>query len=377
MESVASRLAAAQRFGAILFCVGFLVVGVTLFLAPSHAFPSYLMGFLFWMGLTLGCFPVLMIYHLVGGIWAVPIRKFLEAGISTLPVMAVLLVPLLFGFGYLYRWIHPVDLRTAEVLERKEIYLNMPAWLIRTALFFCVWGAQAFLLLRWSRRQLESSDPRPTLALRKISAPGLIVFGLTTSFAVVDWVMSLEPDWYSSIFPLIIIMGQILSALALSIVLARTLLFGADEATPDQLNQLGDLLLTFVMLWAYMTISQIIIIYAGNLPNEITWYLHRMRGGWLSLSWVVALFAFGVPFFLLLFRHLKRAPTWLSGIAGGLLVMHAVCVFWYVAPSFRSSISFDWLDPFAFIGVGGAWVLVFSRQLSHNLRLSTISGQSA
>jgi hypothetical protein len=377
MESAASRLAMAQRFGAISFSAGFVVVVASLLLAPAHTFPSYLMSFLFWLGLTLGCFPVLMISHLVGGIWAIPIRRFLEAGIGTLPAMAALLIPLLFGFSYIFPWTHPVDLGTAEVLERKEIYLNLPFLVIRTFLFFCIWGALAFYLLRWSRRQRERSEPAPTLILRKISAPGLVVFGLATSFAVVDWIMSLEPDWYSSIFPLIVIIDQIVTALALSIILARALLLGPNEASADQLNQLGDLLLAFLMLWAYMSMAEILIIYAGNLPHEINWYLHRMRGGWLPVSWVLAGLTFGLPFFLLLFRQLKRHSGWLSGIAVWLLVMYAVCVFWYVAPTFRASISLDWPDPFTFLGIGGAWVLVFSRQLIRSLTSFGGSGSPA
>jgi hypothetical protein len=377
IESASSRLAIAQRFGAISFCAGFVVVVVSLFLAPAHTFPSYLMSFLFWLGLTLGCFPVLMIAHLVGGIWTIPIRKFLEAGVSTLPAMAALLIPLLFGFSYIFRWTQPVDLRTAEVLERKEIYLNLPFLVARTGLFFCIWGTLGFFLLRWSKRQMEQSDPGPMLVLRKISAPGLVVFSLVTSFQIVDWVMSLEPDWYSSIFPLIVIVEQVVSALALSIILARTLLLGPNQASADQFNQLGDLLLAFLMLWAYFSMAEILIIYAGNLPHEINWYLHRMRGGWLSVSWVLAGLTFGLPFFLLLFRQLKRAPGWLSGIAVWLLVMYAVCVFWYVAPTFRSSISLDWPDPFTFLGIGGAWILVFSRQLIRSLGMIGVSGEAA
>jgi hypothetical protein len=377
IESASSRLAIAQRFGAISFCAGFVVVVVSLFLAPAHTFPSYLMSFLFWLGLTLGCFPVLMISHLVGGIWTDPIRKFLEAGISTLPVMAALLIPLFFGFSYIFRWTQPVDLRTAEVLERKEIYLNLPFLVGRTCLFFCIWGALGFFLLRWSRRQIDQSQPGPTLVLRRISAPGLVVFSLATSFAIVDWIMSLEPDWYSSIFPLIVIVEQVVSALALSIILARALLLGSNQASADQLNQLGDLLLAFLMLWAYFSMAEILIIYAGNLPHEINWYLHRMRGGWLPVSWVLAGLTFGLPFFLLLFRQLKRAPKWLSGIAVWLLVMYAVCVFWYVAPTFRASISLDWPDPFTFLGIGGAWVLVFSRQLIRGLRTIGVSREPA
>jgi hypothetical protein len=377
MESASSRLAIAQRFGAVSFCIGFVVVVASFFLAPAHTFPSYLMSFLFWLGLTLGCFPVLMLSHLVGGIWTIPIRKFLEAGIGTLPAMTALLVPLFFGFSYIFRWTQPVDLRTAEVLERKEIYLNLPFLVARTCLFFCIWGVLGFFLLRWSRRQLEQSEPGLTLVLRKISAPGLVVFSLVTSFAIVDWVMSLEPDWYSSIFPMIVIIEQVVSALALSIILSRALLLGPNRASADQLGQLGDLLLAFLMLWAYMSMAEILIIYAGNLPHEINWYLHRMRGGWLAVSWVLAGLTFGLPFFLLLFRQLKRAPGWLSGIAVWLLVMYAVCVFWYVAPTFRASISLDWPDPFTFLGIGGAWILVFSRQLIRSLRSIGVSGQSA
>ncbi|MBV8275248.1 MAG: hypothetical protein JO170_08335, partial [Verrucomicrobia bacterium] len=299
MESASSRLAIAQRFGAISFCAGFVVVVVSLFLAPAHTFPSYLMSFIFWLGLTLGCFPVLMLSHLVGGIWTTPIRKFLEAGISTLPAMATLLIPLFFGFSYIFRWTQPVDLRTAELLERKEIYLNLPFLVARTCLFFCILGALAFFLLRWSKRQRESSEPKPTLVLRRISAPGLVVFALVTSFAMVDWVMSLEPDWYSSIFPMIVIVDQVVSALALSIILARVLVLGPNQASAGQLNQLGDLLLAFLMLWAYFSMAEILIIYAGNLPHEINWYLHRMRGGWLPVSWILAGLTFGLPFFLL------------------------------------------------------------------------------
>jgi hypothetical protein len=363
MEVSTARLAAARRLGLILFIVGFLVILTGIFFAPSRTFPSYLMGFLFWMGLTLGCFPVLMIFHLVGGGWGTPIRRFLEAGMSTLPLMALLLIPLLFGLGSLYRWAQPAALAADPTLQRKEIYLNLPGFLLRMVIFFTVWGILAGLLLRWSRRQINPDDPGPTIALRRISGPGLVFFGLATSFAYVDWVVALEPDWYSSIFPLIILMGQVLSAFAFSIVLSRTIDSGRSM-TAEQFNQLGNLLLTFVMLWAYMSFAQIIIIYAGNLPHEIIWYLHRMRGGWLIVSWVLALFAFGLPFFLLLFRRIKQSPAWLYGMAVGLLVVQAICIFWYVAPSFRPSISIDWIDPFSFLGVGGGWVAALSYRLA-------------
>jgi hypothetical protein len=358
-----TRLATVQRLGLVLFAAGFAVMAAALFFAPGRIFPSYLMGFLFWMGLTLGCFPVLMIYHLVGGVWGTPLRKFLEAGISTLPLMAALLVPLIFGLKYLYKWAQPAALAADPLLQRKEIYLNLPGFLCRMIVFLVVWWVLAALLLRWSRRQANANDRDAVVALRKISAPGLVLFGLVTSFAYVDWVMALEPDWYSSVFPVIILTGQILAALALSIVLASST-EAKETITAEQLNQLGNLLLAFVMLWAYMSFAQIIIIYAGNLPHEIGWYLHRMRGGWLIVSWVLALFAFGIPFSLLLFRRIKRSMKRLRGLAIGLLLVQAVCIFWYVAPSFRPAISIDWVDPFPFLGVGGAWIAAFIYHLN-------------
>ena len=359
-----NRLATVQRLGLILFAAGFVVTAIGLFFAPARIFPSYLMGFLFWMGLTLGCFPVLMIYHLVGGTWGVPLRKFLEAGISTLPLMAALLVPLIFGLSHLYQWARPASMTADPILQCKEIYLNFPGFLLRMIIFFAVWGVLAMLLLRWSRPESNRNDPASVIALRKISGPGLAFFGLATSFAYVDLVMALEPDWYSSIFPVIILMGQILAALAFAIIMSSAT--GSNQpVTLEQSNQLGDLLLAFVMLWAYMSFAQIIIIYAGNLPHEILWYLHRMRGGWLIVSWMLALFAFAVPFFLLLFRQVKRSPAWLSRLAAGLLVVQAICVFWYVAPSFRPTIFVDWIDPFSFLGVGGAWIAVVTYRLIH------------
>jgi hypothetical protein len=186
--------------------------------------------------------------------------------------------------------------------------------------------------------------------------------------------MALEADWYSSIFPVIILLGQILAALAFAIIMS-SVTAASQPVTPEQRNQLGDLLLAFVMLWAYLTFAQIIIIYAGNLPHEIVWYLHRMRGGWLIVSWVLGLLAFTFPFFLLLFRRVKGSPTWLPRLAATLLIGQMICVFWYVAPSFRATIFIDWIDPFSFLGVGGAWIAVVTYRLAHpSLRQSSKEG---
>jgi hypothetical protein len=364
MNDIRSQIHRWQKISLPLVVFGFILLVVSACLWPGRFFPSYLMAFLFWIGLTLGSFPVLMIHYLVGGSWGTPLRRFLEAALSTLPLMTVLLVPLFFGLNYLYAWTRAEEVARSTILQHKEIYLNEPALVVRMIVIFALWLLLAFPLLRWSRRQDSARNLEPTIRLRTLSGPGLVIYTLATTFAYIDWVMALEPDWYSSIFPVIIIVGQTLSALALGILLSISSRRSVpDFVTSEQLNQLGDLLLSFVVLWAYVSFAQLLIIYAGNLPHEIVWYLHRMRGGWLWIGVGLVACQFAAPFVLLLFRQIKRRGRILGWIAGGLFVMQGVCVFWYVAPTFRPAVSVDWLDPVTFVEVGAAWFLVFSRRL--------------
>ncbi len=359
------RTEAILRLAVPVALVGLGVEVIAGILWPARLFPSYLMVFLFWMGITLGCFPVLMIHHLVGGKWGYSLRRFLEAGLGTLPLMAVLCIPIFFGFRQLYPWARPEVIETHDALRARLSYLNGPGVIIRSILFFVVWFILAYLLVHWSRRQDKGDGVRPLILLRTLSGPGLVAFTLATTFAYVDWVMALEPDWFSSIFPVLVMMGQILSALSLGLVLFTVFQSRFPGLnTPDQFNNLGSLLFAFVLMWAYMAVTQLIIIYAGNLPHEIVWYLHRTRHGWARVAIIVAVLQFVVPFALLLFRGFKRNPKLLAGLGLLIFLLQAISTFWYVAPSFRPSVKIDWLDPIGFVAVGSAWLAIFGLQLN-------------
>src|SRR5436190_15588240 len=296
-------------------------------------FISYLFAFLFWLGVALGCSGFLMIHHLTAGRWGYPIRRFLEAAIGTLPLLAVLFVPILFGLAQLYPWAAPAHLTTDKVLQHKHVYENAPLFVLRAFVNFAIWTGMARLLTKWSVEQDATASVEPTKKLRKLSGPGLVIYPLTVTFACVDWVMSMEADWYSTIFPLLMCVGQMLSALALIIILVgwlgpRTALH--EIIGKESFHHLGNILLTFTMMWAYLAYSQLIVIWSGDLPHEITWYLHRIADGWRWIGIVLLLFHFFGPFFLLLFRQTKRNPQTLIAIAAVIFGTHIVDVWWLV-----------------------------------------------
>jgi len=334
---------------------------------PGQLFRSYLVAYLFWIGIPLGSIAILMLHHLVGGAWGFVIRRLLESAMGTLPVMVVLFLPLLFGMRDLYPWARPEEVANSEILRHKALYLNVPFFVIRAGVYFAVWIGLAFLLNKWSLDQERTTDNTPTRRLQILSGPGLVVYGLTMTFASVDWVMSIEPEWFSTIFGISLIVGQALAGLAFAIPVAVLLADReplADVVIPAHLNDLGNLLLAFVMLWAYMAFSQFLIIWSGNLPEEIPWYVHRMRGGWSGIAVLVLLFYFAVPFLLLLSRGTKRRARILSAVAGAILLMRLVDLFWTVAPTFHpEGLRLHWLDLMAPIGVGGIWTGVFAWQL--------------
>jgi hypothetical protein len=326
-------------------------------------FASYLFAYLFWLGLVLGCLSVVMLHHLTGGRWGFPIRRFLEAAIATLPLMLVLFVPLLFGLHDLYAWARPEEIVASKILQHKHVYLNPPAFTARAGFFLVLWIVMASLLNKWSFQQDTTPDPAPTRRLRTLSGPGIVVYPITATFAYVDWVMSLEPDWYSTMFFVIILAGQVLSALAFMIMLLAWL--GRHEplagvVTPTHFHHLGNLLLAFVMFWAYVAFGQLLIIWSGNLPYEIVWYLHRSAGGWKWIVVFLALFHFFIPFCVLLSRRTKIRVAALTIVAAAVFGAHAVDVFWLVAPSFHpAGFALHWMDFAALVGVGGIWIAAF------------------
>jgi hypothetical protein len=346
------------RYGSAIVAVALLAMIAGFIFSPKYSYPSYLAGFLFWIGLTLGCLPLLMMHHLTGGEWGFPLRPFFRAGLATLPLMALLVIPLFIGLRYLYPWAGLPSPGVTEVLRQRAIYLNTPAIIIRAIISFAVWLGLAWLLV-WRPIPLHLRPGEIRSRLQLTSGLGLVVFSVVTSFALVDWLMAIEPTWYSSIFPAIVLNGQVLGALALGLLLSLPT-FRVRPDDSETLNHIANLLFAFVLMWGYLSISQLIIIYAGDLPHEISWYLHRTRGGWLSLALFLVVFQFTLPFVLLLFRGIKKSRKMLAAITITQLAVQAVAMFWYTMPAYRHSLRITWTDPIAFLGIGVAWIIVFS-----------------
>ncbi|HTX52909.1 MAG TPA: hypothetical protein VMD08_05835 [Candidatus Baltobacteraceae bacterium] len=337
------------------------------FVNPAQFFQSYLEGYLFWIGVSLGCLGILMLYYLVGGSWGVPALRLLEAGARTLPLMALLFLPFAAGMHHLYPWARPEDVAAHRLIREKQLYLNLPGFWIRTGAYFAIWLTLTGFLTRWSLAQDRRADVSLAIREKVLSAPGLILYGLTMTFAAIDWAMSLEPEWYSTIFGMLLIAAQGLQAMTFVILVAALLVrFGplVEAGTVSRFKDLGNLTLAFLMLWMYMAFSQLLIVWAENLNEEIPYYLHRIAGGWDVLALLIFGLQFALPFFLLLFRAVKCSIRVLPVIAGWILMMNYAYVFWMVAPTFHpAGFSVHWMDLAAPIGIGGVWIGLFLRLL--------------
>ena len=358
--SLRETLGRAQRTVLLAGLVGLAASIYGAFAEPKQFFFSYLFGCLFWLGLSLGCFTVSMIHQLTGGRWGYPTRRFLEAGYLALPLMLLLFIPIFFGLHDLYPWARSADRAAEKVLAERYIYDNSWAFIVRAVVFLSIWIWMASCLRRWSLEQDTTTDATPTRKARTLSGPGLVIYPILGTFAYIDWIMSLEKHWYSTIFGVIVIIGQILLAYAFAIImltLFRTQPPLSAVVTTTHYHHLGNLLLTFVLFWTYVSFGQLLIIYSGDLPHEIDWYLHRIAGNWKWVVTAVALFHFFLPFFLLLFRSVKRHVMPLTILAALLFLMNLVDVYWLVMPSFHQhGVEVSWLDFAAPIGVGGVWL---------------------
>ena len=352
------------------FGIGVLASGVAVAIGagdPTRFYPAYLLAYHCWLGIGLGSLALLMVQHLTGGAWGMMTRRIFEAGAGTLPLMAVMFVPLAFGLGYLYPWTDTATVMADPVLRQKMTYLSPPFFVARTAFYFAAWIALAWLLARWSRAQDRTGDPRYAASMRKLSGGGLVLWCLTLTLAAVDWLMSLEPHWFSTIFGLIVVGGQGLSALAFAIIVlsrlaAREPLAGVVK--PVHFHDLGNLLLAFVVLWAYLAFSQLLIIWSGNLAEEIPWYLHRIQGSWTAVAVAIAVFYFAVPFLLLLSRQRKRRARAIAAVAGAILVARLVDLIFLIGPEFSpAGFRVNAVDAAAVVGIGGLWIAMFAWQL--------------
>ena len=356
--------------GMIAGLIGALALGLGAFLDFTQFMQSYLVGYIFILCLMLGCLALTMVHHLTGGAWGMVSRRIWEAGTRTFLVVALLFLPIAFNLTKLYSWARP-EAAQDPIIVLKEPYLNEPFFFVRAAVFFAVWGILIYFLNRWSKDQDAGAVLPPGPAdsrLRTLSGPGLVLFVLTVTFMSVDWIMSLDPHWYSTMFGVIFIGGQGLGAIAFTIVILGALAHVrpfSDMMNVTQLHDLGKLLLAFVMLWAYFSFSQFLIIYSANLPEEIPFYIERFHGGWGWLSLALALFHFVLPFTILLSADIKRNRRKIMMVAALVLAARALDLIWHVGPMFHHDAAFPihWMDVAAVVGLGGIWLFVFARQL--------------
>ena len=361
------ELAGLQRRLLIAGAVGAALSLVGLFVDARQFFQSYLMAYMLWLGVTLGCLALGMVHQLSGGAWGVVIRRPIGAASRVLPVMTVLFLPIALGMTHLYPWTNADLVAHDEVLQHKRLYLNTPFFLVRAAIYFLVWNAISYFLNRWSLEQDQTANPRLARRMQMISGGGLLAYGLMITFASFDWLMSLEPHWFSTIYGVLIIGGQGLSALAFLIIALVWLSRRAPLdriVAPAHFHDLGNLLLAFVMLWAYFSFSQYLIIWSGNLPAEIAWYMHRLETGWRAVGITLIVGHFVVPFVVLLSRQVKRQPDLLLKVAVFVLLARLIDLFWLIAPEFHQhGIAVSWLDVVLPLALGAIWVGCFIWQL--------------
>ncbi len=365
-DPVAVQIGQWQRTSLLVGIAGTLLA-ITGFLFDREQFlRSYLFGYLFWLGMGLGCLGILLMHHTVGGKWGMLIRRMCEAGARTVPYMIVLLIPVLLNLHTLYPWARP-DATNDPVIHAKAAYLNVPGVIGRSVFYFFIWGLYAYLLSKWSGEQDRTGKESLIGKMRSLSAPGLVVFTFVTTFAFIDWIMSLEPHWFSTIYGAMFLIGQMLESfafvIALVIVLSRRPPLN-QYVTKQHLHDLGNMMFAFMVLWAYLSFSQFIIIWAGNLPDEIPWYLRRLKGGWGWVALSLVIFHFAIPFVLLLMRGVKRQADRLFKVCLLMLVIRLVDVYWIIEPAFyNEQLKIHWMDFVTPLAVGGLWLAAFFWQL--------------
>ena len=348
-----------------------LIALILAFLRPEQFFRAYLLGFMCWLGVSLGSMAILMIRHLTGGGWGMVIRRILGAAMRTLPLLALLFIPIILGMHKLYIWAQPLDQIADKHLREhlKDItktYLTTNGFVIRAIFYFAIWNLLSYLLSHWSRQTDRAGAPDNTERFKAVAGPGLILYGFTISFAAIDWVMSLDPSWISTIFGLVILIGEVLSAMCFAVVVER-ILFNykpmSEMLSPDFVHDHGKWMLTFVMVWAYFNYSQWLIIWAGNLPSEITYYMRRLNGGWGYVGLFIVIFHFAIPFGTLLSRPFKRNIRKLVWLAVWLMLMRYLDLFWIIEPNFSTTFHVTVADIVVPFAIGGFWLAYFFRNL--------------
>jgi hypothetical protein len=352
-----NKLSRLQMRAVIVSVLALILVIIGAVMNPPVFFRGWLMAWLLWLGVALGSLALQMLQFLSGGQWGVVSRRVFEAAGQTLPLLAILFIPILFGMGTLYPWTHPDLVAGDAVLQHKHAYLNVPFFVIRAILYFVIWIGTAILVSRAGDHQ---DEPGARSRASAYSGLGLVLYFFTMTFAATDWAQSLQPHWYSTIWGFLFIVGQGLSAMSLGICAILLLAQWPPMrgiVRERHMHDLGKLLFMFVMLWAYLSFSQLLIIWAGNLPEEIPWYVERLATNWAGVAVALLLFQFLFPFLLLLSRPLKRHAFPLMSVAILLFVMRQVDVFWMIVPDAQQSgIQLHWLHFVCPIAIGAGWI---------------------
>ena len=366
-SSYQSTLRHWQRRAFLAGGVAAAICAVAAFFLPDQFFRAYLAAYMFWLGVSLGSLAILMLYHLTGGAWGYLIRRILEAQMSTLPLMAVLFIPIGFGLSELYLWAQPEIYHQYKAIRESRFYLNESFFLIRAPLYFGVWLLFMLLLKRLTRKQAESGDPSLPNRFQRTSEIGLVLFGTAMHFAVFDWVQTLQSHFHSTIFPLLVAASQLLSAQTFAVFVfgMLTTKFRASElASTSALVDLGNLILTFLIITSYLMWFQYMLVWMANLSYGSMWYLPRIRGGWGGVIIALMALQFAIPLLLLLQKSIKSNPKWLATLAGTMFVLQAVLTYWLIVPAFPGvSMLEHWMDFVTPIAIGGLNLGLFLGQL--------------
>ena len=317
--------------------------------------------------IALGSLFFVMLQHVTRAGWSVAVRRLAEVAAGTLPVFAILFVPILLGMGDLFHWTDREAVEHDALLQHKEGYLNIPFFLARIAFYFLVWTLLSRYFLRRSLTQDTTKDPMITIQLQRRAAPGIILWAFTLTFMAFDLLMSLDPHWYSTIFGVYNFAGTMAAAFAFLAVTSMTLRRSgclANTVRVDHYQDLGRFMFAFSVFWAYISFSQFFLIWYGNMPEETIFYVHRIEGSWMTLSLVLAAGHFAVPFVLLMSRWTKRRPWFVTLMAVWILFVHYLDIYWMVMPNLHhEGVQFHWLDLACLLGVGGVFLTVFTRKL--------------
>lgn len=356
--------------------IGAVVLLVAAIISPEmreQVLRSWLLGYIFWCGIGMGSLGILILQYITGGAWGVVIRRIVEASSRTLPLLIVLFLPILLGAGSIYEWTHPEA--GDKILEHRAPYLNYTNWALRAALYFGLWAVMMYLLNKWSKDMDETGDWSILQKATRFSGPTMVFFVLVVTFAAIDWVMTLDPHFFSTIWGFLFVAGWGLSSFSFTVAILAAL---SNRAPLDRIvgkrhfHDLGKLMLALTMVWAYFNFSQFLIIWSGNIPEETFWYLDRMKGGWGVMGIALIVLHFAFPYLVLLSRDIKRNAKWLSLLAIFILVMRLVDLYYLIGPAPRvkphgAKLEFlaalSWTDFVAPVAVGGIWLWYFFGQL--------------